>query len=342
MGDAAVQEATRLQPDLPEVRLAAALHLYHCYRDFEKARLQLASVERALPNNSEVLVLLAMVDRRQGRWEESTRNLERAISLDPRNRGPEYTTRLLENYFCLRRFREAEQECNRLAELETDEPDLSLKRALCEFAEKADVAGYRAALEALPPSVKEDMGNTGDRIYSAALDHDWAAAKEILSNTPNRELLFFFGLAVPRECFEIWLAMAQGEHPKMEGKFALAVAELKQRLDANPGDAKLASALGVLDAALGRKEEAIQEAKHAVELEPIAKDVMDGPTHVYSLAVVYAQTGEPDLAFEQLATLAKTPSQYTNYGLFKRECGFDPLRKDPRFDKLLAQLAPRD
>jgi hypothetical protein len=93
---------------------------------------------------------------------------------------------------------------------------------------------------------------------------------------------------------------------------------------------------------LGRKDEAIQEAKHALELEPIAKDAMEGPSHVYSLAVVYAQTGEPDLAFQQLAILAKTPSQFTNYGYLCRECGFDPLRKDPRFDKLLAQLAPHD
>jgi Flp pilus assembly protein TadD len=136
--------------------------------------------------------------------------------------------------------------------------------------------------------------------------------------------------------------MAQGEHPKPGGKFAVAVAELERRRATDPNDAKLASALGIVHAAQGRKAEAIQEAKRALELEPITKDAMDGAGRIYNLAVVYAQAGEVDLAFEQLAVLAKTPSQFSNYGYFKRECGFDPLRKDPRFDKLLAELVPHD
>jgi hypothetical protein len=99
------------------------------------------------------------------------------------------------------------------------------------------------------------------------------------------------------------------------------------------------SALGVVDAALSRKDDAIQEARHAVELQSISQDAMDGPSHVYSLAVVYAQTNEPDLAFQELAILARTTSSWTSYGYFKLDPGFDPLRKDPRFRKLLAQLA---
>jgi hypothetical protein len=167
------------------------------------------------------------------------------------------------------------------------------------FDEKADVKGYRAALEALPPSAKQDMGTTADRVYVAALDQDWTAAKEILSNSRHEELNFFCGTAVPRACVEIWLAMVRGEHPTMEGRFGSARDELKRRLDADPSDPRLLSALGVVDAALGRKDDAIQEAKHAVGLQSISQDAMDGPGHVYSLAVVYAQTNEPDLAFQQ-------------------------------------------
>jgi len=340
LGDAAIEAATRLQPDLPDVHLATARHLYDVYRDYEKARLQIALAEQSLPNSSDALTLAAMIDRRQGRWDESTKGLQKAVTLDPRN--PEIITRLFENDLCLRRFREAEDACDRLVDLGTDKPGLSLKAAVCRFAENADVAGYRSALEALPSSAKLDMGNTTDRIYFAALDHDWSAANKTLADTQHQELLFFFGTAVPRACVEIWLAMAKGEHPKLDGRFAVAVAELKQRVDADPSDAKLASALGIVDAALGRKDEAIQEAKHALELEPVSKDATEGPTHLYSLAVVYAQTGEPDLAFQQLALLAKTPSFWTNYGYFKCECGFGPLRHDPRFDQLLVQLAPRD
>jgi serine/threonine protein kinase/Flp pilus assembly protein TadD len=340
LGDTAIAAATRLQPDLPDLHLATARHLYDAYRDYEKARQQIALAEHALPNSSDALTLAAMIDRRQGRWDESTKGLDKAVTLDPRN--PEIITRLFENDLCLRQFRDAEDASNRLVELGTDKPGPNLKPAVCRFAEHADVAGYRSALEALPSSAKLDMGNTTDRIYFAALDHDWVAANKTLADTQHQELLFFFGTAVPRPCVEIWLAMAQGEHPKLEGRFATAVAELKQRLAVDPSDAKLASALGIIDAALGRKDEAIEEAKHALELEPISKDAMEGPTHLYSLAVVYAQTGELDLAFQQLALLAKTPSFWTNYGYFECECGFDPLRRDPRFDQLLVQLAPRD
>jgi serine/threonine protein kinase/Flp pilus assembly protein TadD len=338
LGDAAVKETLRLQPDLPEAHLAAARHLYYCYRDYEKVRAQMAIVQRALPNDPEALTLSAMADRRQGRWSESTRALQRVVNLDPRN--PEAITRLFENYLCLRRYREAEKVCDRLLELGNDKPGFRVLKASIAFAEKADVTGYRAAVAALPSSAQQDMGTTGDRTYLAALDHDWAAAEEILSNNLNEELIFFCGTAVPPGCVEIWLAMARGAHLNMDGRSGSARDQLKQKLDADPSDPKLLSALAIVDAALGRKDDAIQEARHAVELEPISEDAMDGPSHVYSLAVVYARTNEPDLAFQQLAILARTTSRWTSYGLFKLDPGFDPLRKDQRFDRLLAQLVP--
>jgi serine/threonine protein kinase len=340
LGDAAVNEAVRLQPDLPETRLAVARHLYYCYRDYAKVRAQIAIVQGALPNNSDALTLAAMADRRQGLWDESTRGLQRAVSLDPRN--PEGFTRLLENYMCLRHYQEAKKVCDRLLELGTDTPGFRVRKAFIGFAEKADITGYRAALEALPPSAKHDMGTTAERMYAAALDRDWKAAKEILSDDSNKELIFFCGTAVPRACVEIWLAMVCGDHPTMEGRFGSAREELKQRLDQDQSDPKLLSALGIVDAALGRKDDAIEEAKRAVELQPISRDAMDGPSYVFSLAVVYAQTDQPDRAFEQLDILARIPSRWTSYGLFKFEPAFDPLRKDTRFDELLARLEPQD
>jgi serine/threonine protein kinase len=340
LGDAAVNEAFRLQPDRPETRLAMARHLYYCYRDYDKVRAQIAIAQGALPNNSDALTLAAMADRREGRWDESTRGLQRAISLDPRN--PEGFTRLLENYMCLRHYQEAKKVCDRLLELGTDTPGFRVRKAFIAFAEKADITGYRAALEALPPSAKHDMGNTAERMYVAALDHDWKAAKEILSDNSNKELIFFCGTAVPQACVEIWLAMVCGDHPTMEGRFGSARDELKQRLDQDQSDPKLLSALGIVDAALGRKGDAIEEARRAVELQPISQDAMDGPSYLFSLAVVYAQTDQPDRAFEQLDILARIPSRWTSYGLFKFEPAFDPLRKDARFAKLLSHLVPHE
>ena len=136
--------------------------------------------------------------------------------------------------------------------------------------------------------------------------------------------------------------MVCGDHPTMKGRFGSARHELKQRLDQDQSDPKLLSALGIVDAALGRKDDAIEEARRAVELQPISQDAMDSPGYVYSLAVVYAQTDQPDRAFEQLDILARIPSRWTSYGLFKLEPAFDTLRKDARFDKLLARLEPHE
>jgi hypothetical protein len=108
-----------------------------------------------------------------------------------------------------------------------------------------------------------------------------------------------------------------------------------------PGNAKLLSNLAVIDALLALKEDAIAEAQRAVEMLPISRDVMDGPGILMNLAVVYAWTDEPDLAFEKLGLLTRTPHG-VYYGQLKLERLWDPLRKDARFDKLLAELAPKD
>jgi eukaryotic-like serine/threonine-protein kinase len=338
LGDAAVNEALALQPNLPEAHLAAAFHLYAGYRDYERARVQLAIARRSLPNSPDAAALAAIVDRRQGRWEESTRALEKAVNLDPRN--SRIIMLLGENHSALRRYRDAERCCDRLIELGPDAPGFRLQKAECAFQEKADVACLRAALETF--STKDAVETAAYRIYGAALDHDWAAAREILTNSSHEDLIFLFQVKIPRECVEIWLAKAQGKRPTMKGQFGAARYQLKQRVDAEPGNPKLLTALAIVDAALDRKTDAIREATRAVEMRPISEDALDGPTHVFGLAVVYAWTNEPDLAFEQLALLAKTPSVWASYGYFKREPGFDPLRKDPRFDKLLAQLAAHE
>lgn len=127
----------------------------------------------------------------------------------------------------------------------------------------------------------------------------------------------------------------------MEGDFAVARDQLNRKVEENPEDAILLSALGMIDAALGQEQAAIAEGKRAVEMLPISKDALNGPFLVANLAAIYAQTSEPDLAFQQLGNSINTPAGVT-YGDLKLNPQWDPLRKDPRFDKLVAQLAPRD
>jgi hypothetical protein len=125
----------------------------------------------------------------------------------------------------------------------------------------------------------------------------------------------------------------------MEVRFESARDQLAQKAKAQPDDAGLMSVLGLVDAALGRKQEAIQEAKQATEMLPISKDAVEGPPLVSKLALVYAWTNEPDLAFQELTVCVKMPAGL-HYGELKLDPAWDPIRKDRRFERLLAQRAP--
>jgi serine/threonine protein kinase/Flp pilus assembly protein TadD len=213
LGDAAVNEALRIRPDLPEVHLAAAFHLYRCYRDFERARVQIAIAAQTLPSNPELLELAAMIDWRQGQWERCIAGLERAASLDPRN--TELLELLAEDYFSLRRYRDSERIRDRQIALQPDQPLFRIMKGDTAFAEKADVKGARALYEALPLPVKNDIWITMQRALYAMCDHDWRVAKEIVNNSPNEEI-GFSGAVVPRRVADIWLEFVRGNHPTME------------------------------------------------------------------------------------------------------------------------------
>ena len=131
LGDAAVNEALGLRPDLAEVHLAIALHLYTCYADLERARVQVAIAARSLLNSPDLFELMALIDQVQGQWDQATTGLEKAVSLDPRN--IELLQVLAWQYFYLRRYRDAERIQDRLIELQPDEPLLPISKAICAF-----------------------------------------------------------------------------------------------------------------------------------------------------------------------------------------------------------------
>jgi serine/threonine protein kinase len=336
LGDAAVNEALRLRPDLPEAHLAVATHLYYCYRDFERARVQIAIAAQALPNSPNLLELTALIDRVQGRWEKSTAGLERATTFDPRNLE---TLGYLElNYKFLRRYRDVERIMDRMIELKPDDLMLPFEKTINAFCEKADVKRVRAAYEALPSSMKDDPYLVMLGTNFAICARDFAAAEEILKRSANEEI---FG--IPRQIYMLRIEFLQGNHPTME-QFGAAREQLNRKVEADPSNPFLMSALASADLALGRKQESIQEAQRAMEMRPISEDAVEGPLIASDAAVVYAWTNQLDLAFTQLNTLTKIPGQDLNfnYGDLKTNPNWDPLRKDPRFDKLLAELAPRE
>ncbi|HXO96781.1 MAG TPA: protein kinase, partial [Chthoniobacterales bacterium] len=338
LGDAAVNEALRLRPDLAEVHLASAYHLSVCYRNYERACVQLAIAQTALPNSPQALELAAYIDALHSNWEESTKVMEKAVSLDPRN--PQLLQSLNRNYLHLRRYRDAERLCDRLIELNPDKPIFKLQKAAAVFFTTVDLVRFRASLENLRPAMEESIDLAYVRLYAAVHARDWSGAREILKNSRSEDFPFpFYCVVVPKVCIDLWINRLQGGHPPTEGRFAGARDQLKRRVDERPEDARLLSALGLVDAALGRKEEAIEEARHAVEMLPVSKDGWDGPGLVLYQTRAYALTGETDLALKNLAFSVKTPGgEY--YCDLKLDPALDALRKDPRFEKLLAQLSP--
>jgi TolB-like protein/Flp pilus assembly protein TadD len=338
LGDAAVNEALRLRPDLAEVHLAQAFHLYTCYRDSKRVRVQIDIAARDLKNDPDLLELTAMIDRRQGRWEESTGGLEKAVALDPRS--PELLESLADNYTCLRRYRDAERMHDRLIVLKPDDPLFRILKVTNDFREKGELKSARAAYEALPSSVKDDSWIILKRVYYAMCDRDWAAALELV-NKGLKDQIYFAGEIVPRRVANIWTELLKGENPTIE-EFGSTREQLRRKVEADPANPTLLGVLAYVDVALGQKEEAIREARRAVEMRPISEDADEGPYILWNLITIYAWADKTDLAFEQMSILMKAPNSRISYGGLKFDPGWDPMRKDPRFDKLLAELAPHN
>jgi tetratricopeptide (TPR) repeat protein len=308
--DQAENEALRLRPDLAEVHISAAWH-YFVDREDERALAELSAVRRSLANNAESLLLKAFIDRRQGHWEEAISGMRRALSLDPRH--PVILLALGDTYYWLRQYREVEQIFDRQIELAPEKPSLKAYKASVLFEEKGDLETYRACMEKLPSSARNNLEVISLRFQNAVLARDWRHAKRILSDSPYNELYFSFtpyswaNSLVSRDCHEVWLAALERGRPTTGTRFGSARDELKQKVEAQPDDAGLLSVLGLSDALLGRKQAAIQEARRAVEMLPISMDAVEGPPLVSKLALVYAWTNERDLAFQELAVSVKAP-----------------------------------
>jgi hypothetical protein len=192
----------------------------------------------------------------------------------------------------------------------------------------------------LPVSAKKDPAVASDRVYYAVCARDFAAAEEIINESPNEEISFN-GTRVPRQIYALWLEFLQGKHPTME-RFGAAREQLNRKVEADPTEPFLITALAYADLALGQREESIDEGQRASGVRPISEDAFDGPFLAAIVAEIYGLTNHLDVAFAQLDNLAKIRGGTPSYGSLKTSPGWDPLRKDPRFDKLLAEIAPRD
>ena len=341
LGDSAVNTALALQPDLPEAYLANARHLYLAYRDYDRARQQLAFAKRGLPNGVEATFLEALMDRRQGYFEKAIKEFNQAVSRDPRNSILLHDLAI--TLHGLRQFQAEAQTLDRTIELQPDQPLLKVEKgAYANFMKTGDDTAFWSTIAALPPSAADDASVLQFRIYFALVDRDWTRAEELIKKSRGDTQGFAYGnRPVPVRAYSILLSRLLGGNPSTNPDFVEVREQLNADVKKSPEDARLLSQLAVVDALLNNKEAAVPEARRAAEMMPVAKDAIFGPPTLKNLAAVYAWSGDLDQAFAILSSLSKIPFGIY-YAQLKRDPYWEPLRKDPRYEKLLAELAVQD
>jgi TolB-like protein/class 3 adenylate cyclase/Tfp pilus assembly protein PilF len=336
---ALAQKTLVLAPDSGEAHLAQAFVYYHGDRDYSRAREELAIARRALPNNADVYSVTGWIDRRQGRWEAAVKNLEKAAELDPRNSAILNDLAVL--YDVLRRYDGEESVFDRaIAANPSSATYFQLQRAEIEL-QKGDTKAARILLESLPAGYDPNGATTSTRINLALYERDAAAAAKILAASKLEELVGGTGSLLPRSWFEALIARAEGDAQRAHDSFAVARLKIETKLRDDPEDGVLLAMLGLIDAGLSHKKEALAEGRRAVELRPISNDALDGAVVIGNLAMIYAWVGDVDSAIEQLMFLAKKPGG-PDYGQLKLDPAWDSLRGDPRFEKIVASLASKE
>ena len=339
LAEAAIEAAFRLRPNAGEAHLARAQNLYRGYLEYDAALAELEVAGQTLPNDAGVFELKGYIQRRQGKQEEAVRSLERAIDLDPRNTFTLQQIAL--SYHHLRRFAEEKSVLDRALAIEPNDVDTKEARAFVEFHWKANARPLHQMLDSIRATNPAATQSIADGWLICALaERDAGAAKNAAiaagANPPFTDEAVNFSLPF----VEGVIARMTKDDEKARSAFTVARAEQEKIIQAQPNYGPPLCVLGLIDAGLGRKEEALREGRRAVELLSVEKDPINGIAMIKYSAMIAAWVGDNDLACEQLAVAIRPPSRLT-YGQLKLLPFWDPLRSDPCFKKIVASLAPK-
>jgi TolB-like protein/Tfp pilus assembly protein PilF len=343
LADASIEAASRLRPNAGETHLARARNIYQGYRDYNGALAELELARQTLPNDSRVFELTGYIQRRQpGRYEESTRTLERAIDLDPRNVVVLQQIAAY-NYRRLRRYADAKSAWDRLLTITPDDVIAKAERAMVDLEWKGDTRPLHQMIDAIRATNPAAVQRIAERwIICALAERDAASANNaLIASGENPIALSNENVFFNRPFVEGVIARMTKGDAKARSAFTAARAEQEKIVQAQPNYGPALCVLGLIDAGLGRKEEALREGRRAVELLPVEKDAPEGVDMVKYLAMIAAWVGDKDFACEQLAMAIRGPSGLS-YGHLKLLPLWDPLRGDPRFEQIVASLAPKE
>ncbi|HEY2713343.1 MAG TPA: protein kinase [Chthoniobacterales bacterium] len=337
LGESAVNTALKLLPEAGEAHLARGRHLYQGYLAYDAALAELGIARRTLPNDPGVFTLAGYIYRRQGKWEESTREFENAVALDPRNTFLLQQTSI--SYNLLRRYNDTAIILDRALLIAPNDIALRLSRAQVDLDWHAETRPLHAVLSTIlakAPAAAPDLA--GAWLFVSFCERDPAAIDKALAALGDGS----FGpdaIQLRRIFWEGLAAKMRGDKAGAQQAFSAARAEEARKVAAAPDFAPALCMLALMDAALGDKDQALREGRRAVEMLPVSRDSINGAHMIEFLALTSAWIGEPALACDQLEVAAKIPGTLS-YGQLKLSPMWDELRGNPRFEKILATLAP--
>src|SRR5437762_934220 len=339
------EQSLRLQPDLGEGHLALGLYYYYEEANYEKALSEFDLAARALPNDGDVGLFIAAVQRRQGQMTDAIAAYKKAEAIDPRNQVTLYDAS--QTYFGLRDWQNALRGLDRVLVLAPDSVNVKIQRGYIEFFWKGSTAPIKAALDSIPANIDPDGIVTFARWDVSLMDRDPAAAENALAACRLETITSQTGVPLPKTYLQACIDLVRGDNARAQQNFEAARPALEKTVADSPQGAVRHAQLGLLYAFMERKEDALREADRAGELLPVSRDIIEGAIVQAFQALVFARTGEIDKAISQVERLLTTPFavDYSFESItlsdLRTRWEWDPLRNDPRFQKILARPEPK-